>query len=80
MTDERLQQEKLIDLLYEAKQKKESSMFNSVWFEPENGRFLFQDNWIYYNQVEPLIRDKRLVFVGYEKHQGTLMLRYQLPK
>lgn len=55
-----------------------SSLWHSVWFQPSSGRFLFADQYTRYEIIEPLIKDKTLVFKGIEKHQGELMLRYIL--
>jgi len=58
--------------------KKPSSYYHSVWFRPLTGRFLFEDMYVYYEVIEPLIDNKTLVFKGVENHQGEKMLRYVL--
>ena len=55
-----------------------SSYRHSVWFQPSSGRFLYDDRYRRYEVIEPLIKNKTLVFQGIEKHQGEKMLRYTL--
>jgi hypothetical protein len=53
-----------------------SPMFDSVWFCPELGLFLYADSPIHFDIIYPLISEKILVFKGIEKHQGDKMVRY----
>lgn len=55
---------------------KPSPFWHSVWFQPSTGRFLFADNYIKYEVIEPLIENKTFIYKGYENHQGEQMLRY----
>ena len=76
------QQKYIIDRIKEELAKKEynkpSSFTHSVWFVPETGRFLFNDMYIMYEVIEPLIEKKTLVFKSIENHQGEKMIRYVL--
>jgi hypothetical protein len=58
--------------------RRPSSYRHSVWFQPLSGRFLYDDTFINYEVVEPLIENETLVFKGIENHQGEKMLRYVL--
>jgi hypothetical protein len=55
-----------------------SSYRHSVWFQPLSGRFLYDDTYIKYEVVEPLIENGILVFKSIGNHQGEKMLRYVL--
>lgn len=55
-----------------------SAFRDSVWFQPSSGRFLYDYRYRRYEVIEPLIKNKTLVFKGIEKHQGEKMLRYTL--
>lgn len=57
---------------------KPSSFWHSVFFRPSSGRFLYADEYIRYEVVEPLIENRTLIFKGFEIHQGEQMLRYVL--
>ena len=56
----------------------QSKYLNSIWFMPESGRFLFNDRFIHFDFVDPLIQSKTIVFKGIEIHQGERILRYVL--
>jgi len=58
---------------------KPQKMFNSVWFLPNIGEFMYANILIKHEIIKPLIRAKKLVYKGIEKHQGELMPRYILP-
>ncbi len=68
----------LNEIRNELKEERPSSYRHSVWFMPSAGRFLYNDRWVHYNQIAPLIENKTLIFKGYKKHQGIRMLRYVL--
>jgi len=53
-------------------------MFNSVWFYPLLGQFIFNDKVVQFDVISEMIRDKILVFKSIETHQGELMPRYIL--
>jgi hypothetical protein len=77
------QQQDLVDSIKHELSKKNkfhkpSSFWHSVWFHPLSGRFLFADQFIRYEVVEPLIENKTIVFKGIENHQGEKMFRYVL--
>lgn len=55
-----------------------SSFFHSVWFCPKMGRFMYNDQIMRYELIEPLISCGILAFKRYTLHQGKLMLRYVL--
>lgn len=83
MTTEEQQQDIINTIKEELKKKdmrcmKPSSYRHSVWFRPLTGIFLFEDMYVYYEVIEPLIDNKTLVFKGVENHQGEKMLRYVL--
>lgn len=77
------QQQDIVDaiekeLTNKHKYHKPSYYRHSVWFQPLSGRFLFDDTYIRYEVIEPLIENNKLVFKGVENHQGEKMLRYVL--
>jgi hypothetical protein len=82
MNTEKHQQELIALIRQELANKDEfyrpSSYFHSVWFQPSSGRFLYADKYTRYEIVEPLIKNKTLVFKGIENHQDEKMLRYVL--
>ena len=55
-----------------------SSFKEAVYFEPASGRFLFDDGYIRYEVIEPLIADGTLVYKEFAMHQGDKMLKYVL--
>jgi hypothetical protein len=57
---------------------KPSSFKHSVWFQPECAKFLYNDEYIEYEVIEPLIENKTLRFKKIENHQGEQMIRYVL--
>jgi hypothetical protein len=76
------QQDYIIEQLKFQKEKIEpffsSSFKEFVWFQPQSGRFLFDDGYIRYEIIEPLILNGTLIFMNYTNHQGELMLQYGL--
>lgn len=79
------QQQELIRLIKEElslydKGQLPSSYRHSVWFYPEYGRFLFDDSFIRYEVVEPLIQKGILIYKKFQEHQGEKMIRYVLSK
>jgi len=82
MNIEKQQQDLVASIKHELSKKnkfyKPSSFYHSVWFQPSSGRFLFADQYTRYEVIEPLIKNKTLVFKGVGNHQGEKMLRYVL--
>jgi len=76
------QQDYIIEQLKIEKEKIEPYLSKSfkefIWFQPQSGRFLFDDGYIRYEIIEPLILNGTLIFMNYTKHQGELMLQYGL--
>lgn len=76
------QQNKIIDSIKKELSKdnilKPSSFRNSVWFQPDCAKFLYDDVCISNKVIEPLIDNEVLIFKGIENHQGERMLRYVL--
>jgi len=77
------QQQYIIDAINEELKKTHkfdlrNSFRQAVWFEPASGRFLFDDEFIRYEVIEPLITDGTLEFKSFEMHQGDKMLKYVL--
>ena len=50
----------------------------AVYFEPASGRFLFDDTYIRYEVIEPLIANGTLMYKEFAMHQGDKMLKYVL--
>lgn len=67
-----------LELAKKDKYNAPSSYFDSVWFYPRTGRFLYADGFVLYEIVEPLIKNATLVFDGFKDHQGEKMLKYIL--
>lgn len=82
MNIEKQQQDLIASIKHELAKENEfykpSSFWHSVWFQPTSARFVFGDQYIRYEVVEPLIENQTLVFKGVEIHQGEKMLRYVL--
>lgn len=55
-----------------------SSYRHSVWFDPKQGLFIFNDYCVKYEVIYPLIEDGTLIYKAFELHQGEKMLRYVL--
>ena len=55
---------------------KPQPMFDSVWFYPQRGMFMYADCLVRHEIIRPLIENKTLIFKGMENHQGELMVRY----
>ena len=77
------QQQYIIDAINEELKKTHkfdlrNSFREAVWFEPASGRFLFDDSYIRYEVIEPMIADGTLEFKSFEMHQGDKMLKYVL--
>lgn len=51
-----------------------------VYFSPRLAVFLYADEIVFYNIIEPLIRSEILIFQKFHNHQGEKMLRYALNK
>jgi hypothetical protein len=56
-----------------------SGYYNSVWFSPFQGAFLYADAWLEEIYIRKLIDTKQLVYKGIAEHQGQKMLRYSIP-
>jgi hypothetical protein len=77
------QQQYIIDSINEERQKTHkfdlrNPFREAVYFEPSYGRFLFDDGYIRYEVIEPLIADGTLVYKEFAMHQGDKMLKYVL--
>jgi hypothetical protein len=59
---------------------KPSPWRTSIYFYPKMGVFLFNDEIVPYDEILQLIDGEILYFVRIEKHQGILMLRYDILK
>ncbi len=58
----------------------DNNMYTSVWFEPNKGKFLFQDLYIDYDAIIRLIDAKILIYKSFSLHQNIMMLEYKLNK
>ncbi len=76
------QQERIIHIIRNEVRKEEtpSSYRSAVWFQPSSGRFLFDDGYMRYEVIEPMISKEILVYRGNHIHQGEFMLKYELAK
>ncbi len=76
------QQERIIDIIRNEVRKEDtpSSYRSAVWFQPSSGSFLFDDRYIRYEVIEPMIRKGILVYKCYNMHQDEMMLKYELAK
>jgi hypothetical protein len=59
-------------------QKLESDLTEAVWYYPEKGFFLFEDKIVDTVSILGLIRDQKLLYKGFKKHQGIQMIKYML--
>ena len=57
---------------------KASPFRHSVWFQPDCAKFLYNDQYVNHEVIEPLIDNEVLIFKGIENHQGEQMIRYVL--
>ena len=57
---------------------KPSSFRHSIWFRLGCAKFLYNDEYIEYQVIEPLIENKTLRFKRIENHQDEQMIRYVL--
>ena len=57
---------------------KPAAMFDSVWFYPAKGIFMYADSMVPATMIYELIARKVLVSDGLKKHQGITMFRYVL--
>lgn len=50
----------------------------AVYLDPSNARFLFNDMYVKYEVIEPLINNGTLKYKGIKSHQGIKMYKYSL--
>lgn len=60
--------------------KKSSPYRDSVWFKPDEGKFLYNDLFIKRDLITEMIKDGILVYKGIGMHQNEQMLQYKLNK
>lgn len=68
---------KLIEILKSAKTDIHATNFTKyIWFQFTTGRFLYNDQFVNYDYIEPLIASKQLIFKKIDNHQGEKMAQY----
>ena len=68
---------KIISLLKFAKKDiHANNLTKYVWFQFSTGRFLYNDLFMRYEVIEPLIESKQLIFKKIDNHQGEKMAQY----